>query len=132
VRKRDALLHKSPGISWAHPCAVSRPLSCLTSTSAIDPLKALGTDSKLKQGQDDTGDDPYTKSGPQTTDSSTTSRILNVEESVATGKGAESNVEDCTTAMFLSSLLSGVENVAAYERGKIRARSAQQVEMRIG
>jgi hypothetical protein len=53
--------------------------SCLTSTSAMDLLKALGTDSRVKQGQDGTGDDTYTKSAPQTTGSSTTSRILSVE-----------------------------------------------------
>ena len=122
-------MHKSPGISWAHPCAVLKPPSCLTSASA---LKALGTASKLKQGQDDTGDDPYTKSAPQTTDSSTTSRILNAEESVAIGKGAETNVKDRTTMMFVSNLISDAENVAAYDRGKDTAKNAQQVEMRIG
>lgn len=81
----------------------------------------------MKQGQDGTDDDKYTKSAPQTTDSSTTCRILNVEESVATGKGAETNVEGRTTAMFLSNLLSDAENVAAYERAKDTARNAQRI-----
>jgi hypothetical protein len=57
---------------------------------------------------------------------------LNVEESVATGKGAETNVEDRITTVVLSNLLSDAENAAAYERGKNTARNAQQVEMRIG
>jgi hypothetical protein len=77
-------------------------------------------------------DDTYINPAPQTTDSSTTSRILNVEGSVATGKSAETNTEDYITTMFLSNLLSDTENLAAYERGKITARNTQQVEMRIG
>jgi hypothetical protein len=125
------VLREYHGISRARPCAVLKPPSRLTSTSAINPRKALGTDSKMKQGPDDFGDDMYTKSAPQTTDSSTTSRILNVEEGVAPFRGAETNVED-RTAMFLSNLLSDAENAAAYERGKITARNTQQVEMRIG
>jgi hypothetical protein len=68
---------------------------------------------------------------PQPTDSSTTSRILNVE-GMATGKAAETNVEDCTATTILGSLLSDVENVAVYERGNITARNAKQVETRIG
>jgi hypothetical protein len=90
----------------------------------MDPLKALGTDSKVKQGWDDTGNDTYTKPAPQPTDSSITSRILNVE-GVATRKAAETNVEDRTTTTIPGSLLSDVENVAAYERGNITARNAK-------
>jgi hypothetical protein len=57
---------------------------------------------------------------------------LNVEESVVTGRPAVTSVEDRTTTVFLSNMLSSAVSVAAYERGKITARNAQQVEMRIG
>ena len=47
----------------------------------------------------------YTKSVPQPTDSSTTSRVWNVEDTAT----AETNVEDHTTVTILGDLLSDAE-----------------------
>ena len=47
---------------------------------------------------------------------------------MATGKGAETNVEDRITTMIFSNLLSGAENVAAYERGRTQPKTLSELD----